>query len=237
LSELLRQFCRQNEISPFMGLLAAFSLLLSRYSGQEDFVIGTDIANRNRLEIEDLVGCFVNLLPLRVNVAGDLTLYDYVHHVRELTLNAYMHQDVPFDRLIHALRPERKLTSTPLVQVLFVLQNAPLPIPETTELKMELVPIYMETAEFELILSINEGQGAYTGTIGYSTDLFKRERIVAMISHLQALIEQIVTAPGQRLSSFSLFREQDRAEFSSAGLTQKELETLMLRLSVTNSGL
>jgi natural product biosynthesis luciferase-like monooxygenase protein len=236
LSELLRQFCRQNEISPFMGLLAAFSLLLSRYSGQEDFVIGTDIANRNRLETEDLVGCFVNLLPLRVTVAGDPAFRDYVRRIRELTLNAYVHQDVPFDRLIHALRPERKLSSTPLVQVLFVLQNAPLPILETEELKMELVPIYMETAEFELILSIDEVPGAFTGTLGYSTDLFKRERIVAMISHLQALIEQIVAAPDQHLSSFSLFREEERAEFSNAGLTQKELETLMLRLSATNSG-
>jgi natural product biosynthesis luciferase-like monooxygenase protein len=234
-TELLRQFCRQEKISPFMALLGAFSILLSRYSGQDDFVIGTDIANRNRLETEDVVGCFVNLLPLRMTLAGDPTFRDYIQLIRKQTLDAYMHQDVPFDHLIRALRPERKLTSTPLVQVLFVLQNAPLPALETPELKMEMVPIYMETAEFELILSVDDGPEAYTGTFGYSTDLFKRERIGSMISHLQTLLDQLVSGPERRLSSFSLFSQKDRTEFADAGLTQKELDKLLLRLGASSS--
>jgi acyl transferase domain-containing protein/non-ribosomal peptide synthetase component F len=235
-TELLRQFCRQERISPFMALLGAFSILLSRYSAQDDFVIGTDIANRNRLETEELVGCFVNLLPLRMILVGEPTFRDYLQRIRKQTLDAYMHQDVPFDHLIRALRPERKLTSTPLVQVLFVLQNAELPPLETPDLKMEMVPIYMETAEFELILSIDDEPEAYTGTVGYSTDLFERERIVAMISHLQTLLEQLVSGPERPLSSFSLFPQKDRLEFSDAGLSQKELDKLLLRLGQSSSG-
>jgi non-ribosomal peptide synthetase component F len=169
-------------------------------------------------------------------LVGEPTFRDYLQRIRKQTLDAYMHQDVPFDHLIRALRPERKLTSTPLVQVLFVLQNAELPPLETPDLKMEMVPIYMETAEFELILSIDDEPEAYTGTVGYSTDLFERERIVAMISHLQTLLEQLVSGPERPLSSFSLFPQKDRLEFSDAGLSQKELDKLLLRLGQSSSG-
>lgn len=235
-TESLKQLCRQQGVTPFMVLLSIFSLLLNRYSGQGDFVIGTDIANRNRSETEDLIGCFVNLLPLRLNLSGDPTFCEYLQRVKKITLDAYAHQDVPFDLLIRTLRPERKLTTTPLIQVLFVLQNMPLPVWDIQGLKIELVTVPMETAEFELILSIDDTPGAFTGMLGYSTDLFNPERMKAMISHFQTLMEQVVNNPEGRLSSFSAFEDQTRKALAASaenGLSQKDLDTLFLRLGNT----
>ena len=125
LSAHLSQFGRQQNATPFMILLAAFQALLARYSGQEDIVVGTPIANRNRAEIEGLIGFFANTLVLRTKVAGDLSFSDLLMRVKENALGAYAHQDIPFEKLVEELRPERSLSHNPLFQVLFSLQNAP----------------------------------------------------------------------------------------------------------------
>src|SRR5262249_15833360 len=145
-----------------------------------------------------------------MNTAGDPLFLDYLRSVRKMTLDAYAHQDMPFDELLRKLKPERKLTTTPLVQVLFVLQNAPLAVPEIDGLKVEIPPILPETAEFELMLALEEHDGIFTGTLGYSTDLFERSRIQSMISQLQSLVEQVVRGPEQRLSAFHILGDRER---------------------------
>jgi natural product biosynthesis luciferase-like monooxygenase protein len=238
LSHELKQFSRREGVTDFMTLLAVFSILLGRCAGQDDFVIGTDIANRNRMETEKLIGLFVNLLPLRMTMAGDPSFHDYLRSIRKITLDAYAHQDMPFDELLRKLKPQRKLTTTPLVQVLFVLQNAPLPVPEIEGLKLEIVPVLTETAEFELILAVEECNGVFAGTLGYSTDLFDRSRIQSMISQLQHLLEQILRNPGQRLSSFNVFSDREKLaslanRASNLQLGEKDLATLLIQLGAS----
>src|SRR5262245_1560380 len=126
-----------------MTLLAAFTVLLSRYSGQEEIVVGTPIANRNRAEIEPLIGCFVNTLVLRTDLRGDPTFRQLLTRVKEVTLGAYEHQDLPFEKLVEELQPERDLSTPPLCQVMFVLQNAPLA--EVVLGEVELTPIAVES--------------------------------------------------------------------------------------------
>ena len=238
LSQEIKQFSRREGVTDFMTLLAVFSVLLSRCAGQQDFVIGTDIANRNRVETEKLIGLFVNLLPLRMTTGGDPAFRDYLRSIRKTTLDAYAHQDMPFDELLRKLKPERKLTTTPLVQILFVLQNAPLPVPKIEGLKLEIVPVLMETAEFELILALEECNGVFTGTLGYSTDLFDRSRIQSMISQLQDLLEQVLRTPDQRLSSFHVFGDREKLaglanSASNLQLDEKDLTTLLLQLGAS----
>lgn len=215
LSESFRELCRKQGATSFMGLLAVFSLLLNRYSGQDDFVVGTDVANRSRLEIEGVVGCFVNLLPLPMRLGGDPSFRDYLQRTRALTLAAYARQDIPFDQLIQRLRPERKLTSTPLIQVFFAYENMPLPVLQTGNVSVEVVPVEMETTEFELLLSIEDTSSSFKGTLGYSTDLFDRVRIQAMISQFQALLEEVVAYPEHPLSAFSLIAENEQSLYST----------------------
>jgi acyl carrier protein len=216
LSLAVAQFCRREGVTPFMTLLAAFSLLLALHSGQDDLIVGTDIANRDRVEAEDLVGHFVNLLPLRLKPADQLTFREYVRQVRKVTLGAYRHQDVPFDLLVRALRPERKMTNTPLVQVLFVLHNFAPPSVISEKVRMEQVPLPMETSEFELILSIQEERGKFIGTVGYSTDLYQRAWICSLISQLQDLLRSAIGASDSLISSLVHARSLHPHELSEA---------------------
>jgi len=230
ISSSLRQFCREQGVTPHMVLLAVFSLLLSRRSGQDDLIVGTDIANRNRLEIEGVVGFFVNLLPLRLKPSAKLTFREHVRQVRKVTLEAYGHQDVPFDHLVRALRPDRKLTNTPLVQVLFVFQNIPVAGVVSESIKMEPVPIPMETSEFELILSMQEDLNLFSGSLGYSTDLYERSTISSLIAELVELLQLAIRATDTPLSSLQserLVTETSAAEIASnVNLSSEEFAVL-----------
>jgi natural product biosynthesis luciferase-like monooxygenase protein len=238
LSEGIRWLSRQEGVTVFMTLLAGLSIVLSRYSAQDEFIVGTDIANRTRVETENLIGCFVNLLPLRVNLGGDPEVREYLRRIRKHTLGAYAHQDVPFDQLVRELRPERALTSTPLVQVLCVLQNVPFAVEQIPMLSMEVVPIEMETAEFELILSVEDAPGAFFGTLGFSTDLFDGTRIQAMLAHLQTALKQMIDNPERRLSSLSMLTENEKSQHATANadaqLSQKDLDKLLLKFSAAS---
>ena len=154
-----------------MTLLAAFQALLYRYTGQDDIVVGSPIANRNRTEIEGLIGFFVNTLVLRTDFSGNPTFKELLARVREMALGAYAHQDLPFEKLVEELQPERSLSHSPLFQVMFVLQNAPSTALTFEGLSVSPVRIEAETAKFDLTLSMSETEEGFRGSLEYSTDL------------------------------------------------------------------
>jgi amino acid adenylation domain-containing protein len=193
----------------FMALLSAFSVLLSRYSRQHDLVIGTPIANRTRAELEDLVGFFVNTLALRVDLEGEPTFRALLGRVREMTLSAYAHQDLPFEKLVEELSPERTLSHDPLFQVMFVLQNA-VGTGDEPQAPNEAPVQDSGTAKFDLTVSLAEAGGALSGAIEYRTDLFDPATIDRMISHLQTLVRACATDPDRPVSELPLMTDVER---------------------------
>ena len=236
LTESLREFSKAEGVTVFMTLLAAFKALLHRYSGQEDLIVGTDIANRNRIETESLIGFFVNLLALRTNLGGDPSFRELVKRVKVVTTGAYAHQDVPFEQVVSSLRPDRSVSKTPFVQVLFVMQNAPAPPIDLPGLNLESLPLYTETAEFELIVTLEETGAGISGSFAYSSDLFERSTIVRIQKEFGRLLHGALANPDQPLSNLSLLdREELRgfspADFPDAELSMKDLENLVTTLS------
>ncbi|MCP4110878.1 MAG: AMP-binding protein, partial [Desulfobacteraceae bacterium] len=205
----LNRLSQEYGATSFMTLFAAFSTLIFRYTGQEDILIGTLIANRNRKEIEHLIGVFVNTLVLRADLSGDPEFSDLVDRVRQVTLDAYGHQDIPFEQLIEVLQPPRRLSHTPLFQVMFSMQNAPLKM-ELPGLTMELLDVERETAQFDLSFDMTEIDGRLTGTVEYRTDLFEASAIRRMIGHFRTLLEAIAEEPMQRISELPLLTEPER---------------------------
>ncbi|MBG1266526.1 non-ribosomal peptide synthetase [Nostoc sp. WHI] len=196
----------------FMTLLAAFATLLARYSNQEDIVIGSPIANRNRREIEPLIGFFVNTLVLRSNLQGNPTFVELLSRVKQVAMDAYAHQDVPFEQLVEALQPERSLSHNPLFQVMFSLQNAPigkLEVPGLTLIPLEIANV---TAKFDLLLSMAETEDGLTGAWEYNSDLFDADTIKRMIGHFQTLLLGIVSNPSCRIDEFPLLVDLQRQQ-------------------------
>ncbi len=205
LTQRLKQLSQQSDATLFMTLLAAFLVLISRYSGQSDIVVGSSIANRNSPQIEQLMGFFANTLALRGDLSGNPSFADFLAQVRQTTLSAYAHQDLPFEMLVEKLQPERDLSRNPLVQVMFSLQNAPQSswnLPGLTTQKMSL-PLD-ETVRFDLEVSYWEVSGGLEGVWSYSADLFDASTIERMAAHFQTLLEGIVTNPIERISQLPL---------------------------------
>ncbi|WP_445634029.1 Carrier domain-containing protein [Nostoc sp. DSM 114161] len=196
LCEEIKALSRKEEVTLFMTLLAAFKSLIHYCTKQDDIVIGTDVANRNYPETENIIGFFVNQLVLRTNLAGNPTFQELLKRVREVTLAAYEHQDMPFDRLVLALKPERDLSRTPLFQSKFVLQNAPtLPL-ELQGLKLKIVEhIDNGTAKFDLLLTMWETEQGLSGSLEYSTDLFNATAIAKFITDYEIILRAVVTQP------------------------------------------
>jgi amino acid adenylation domain-containing protein len=196
-----------------MTLLAAFQVLLARYTGQEDIVVGSPIAGRTRTELEDLIGFFVNTLLLRTDLAGDPTFRELLGRVREVTLDAHAHQDVPFERLVEELQPQRDLSRNPLFQVMFVLQNAPRRTEECAGLTLEEVRgVDTGTAKLDLTLYLEETEQGLAGECEYSMDLFDAGTIARLIEHFQTLLAGIVADPDQHLSQLPLLSEAERQQ-------------------------
>jgi amino acid adenylation domain-containing protein len=205
LSDKLRRLGKQENVTLFMLLLAAFKVLLYQYSLQEDIVVSTGVANRNRRDIEDLIGLHVNTLLLRTNFYGNPTFRELLARVREVTLGAYDHQDLPFELLVESLQPERSHGASPLAQTMFMLQNG-----STTEESMELPGLTMSvfggrgtTSKFDLTLFVHEIADSLKATIEYNTDLFNASTIVQMLKYFQALLESIVENPDQEIDDIS----------------------------------
>ncbi|MBW4570586.1 MAG: amino acid adenylation domain-containing protein, partial [Tolypothrix carrinoi HA7290-LM1] len=203
-SAALFALSQRQGVTLFMTLLAAFQTLLSRYTGQSDICVGTPIANRNRGETEGLIGLFANTLVLRSNLSNNPSFADFLSQVREVALGAYAHQDLPFEQLVEQLQPERSLSYTPLFQVMFVLQNAPMPELELTDLTLVPFPLESETAKFDLTLTLENTSLGLSGSIEYNTDLFDPATIERMAGHYQTLLSAIVANPQQKLSDIAL---------------------------------
>jgi amino acid adenylation domain-containing protein len=206
----VKQLSRRQGATLFMTLLGAFQLLLMRYSGQEEIIVGTDIASRTRTETEPLIGFFINELVMRTDLRGDPTFEELVERVREVCLGAYAHQDLPFERLVEELAPERSLSHTPLFQVQFLVQNTPTESLELPGLRLEAVHTDSGAARFDLTLAMREYEGQLMASAQYNADLFERETIERMGAHFQTLLAGIVADPQQRLSQLPLLSAAER---------------------------
>ncbi len=209
LSEGLKELSRREGVTLFMTLLAGWQLLLSRYSGQDDVVVGSPIANRNHSEVEPLIGFFVNTLALRAQLDGEMSFRGLLAQVKEVTLGAYAHQDLPFEKLVEELQPERSLSHTPLFQVLFVLQNAPSGALELPGLTLSPVQREIEKAMLDLLLNMQEAGPVLNGSLIYDADLFDAPTVARMVAHFRTLLKNIIADPGRRLSELPLM---DQAE-------------------------
>ncbi|ALF53778.1 PscJ [Nostoc piscinale CENA21] len=210
LSTALQKLSQKQGSTLFMTLLAGFQILLWRYTGQKDIVVGSPIANRNRAEIEGLIGFFVNTLVLRTNLVGNPSFVELLKQVREMALGAYAHQDVPFELLVEQLQPQRDLSHTPLFQVMFVLQNAPMSALKLPGLTLTPEDSSSDSAKFDLTLYVTETDAGLVASLEYNTDLFKESTICRMASHLQTLLTGIVANPQQRLSELPLLNKLEQ---------------------------
>jgi amino acid adenylation domain-containing protein len=212
LSQSLKSLCKAEGVTLFMTLLAAFKVWLYRYTGQEDLIVGSPIANRHRQELEGLIGFFVNTLAMRTNLSGNPTFRELLQMVRETALGAYAHQDLPFEYLVEQLHSNRDLSHSPLVQVLLVLQNTPERKAELPGLVVTPLKYRAETAKFDLTLYFDDLGSEFQGTFEYNTDLFDRETIGRMARHLRTLLEGIVADPSARISELPLLSEAERRQ-------------------------
>ncbi len=204
LADKLRVLSQREGVTLFMVCLAAFQTLLHRYTGQEDIVVGSPIANRTRAELEDLIGFFVNTLVLRVDLSGNPTFRELLGRVREVCLGAYAHQDLPFEKIVEVLQPVRDPVHPPLFQTMLVLQNTPAQALDLPGLCASAMHIDAEAPQFDLTLVLmREGEGL-RAKIGYRTDLFEAPAIERMLGHLQTLLEGIVAGPSQRIADLPL---------------------------------
>jgi len=237
LSHALRSLSKGEGATLYMTLLGAFAVLLYRYSGQSEMVIGTPIANRNLIETEGLIGFFVNTLAMRTQVGGDPTFRELVKSVREVVLGAYAHQDVPFERIVEELKPERDLSRSPIFQVMMTWQNAPVEELELEGVKISYVGVPAETVKYDLGLTMWErmGSGEVEGAIDYATDMFDEERVRRMSEHFVMLLENIVAAPAAPISSLHLLSESETEGFrhlntSDSGLSHEEFENILMEI-------
>src|SRR6185369_15267110 len=210
--EQLKEFSRAEGVTLFMTLMAAFQLLLWRYSGREDIAVGTPVANRTRAETEDLIGFFVNTLVLRADMSGNPTFRELLQRVRGTALGAYAHQDIPFEKLVEELAPERNLSVTPLFQVMFALENAPLPEVEAHGLKMRPEALSGDTAKFDLALGIVETPDGLIAYWQYRSELFETATVERMAANFQMLLEGIVGSADARIADLPLLTASERQQ-------------------------
>ena len=220
LSQNLETLSQQHKVTLFMTLLAAFKVLLYRYTQQEDIAIGSPVANRNRIEIEPLIGFFVNSLVLRTDLSENTTFLELLQRVKQTALGAYAHQDLPFEKLVEELHPERHLNQNPLFQVVFALQNAPMKALELPGITLSPQQLDVETTRFDLEFHLWEStphnnfwvedSGGISGFVIYSTDLFDETTITRMLEHFRILLEGIVKNPEQRLSELPVLSELEQ---------------------------
>jgi amino acid adenylation domain-containing protein len=200
----MRQICQDEGATLFMGLLAIFSLLLSRYSGLEDVVVGSPIANRNLTEIEPLIGFFVSTLALRTDLSGNPTFIELLRRVRETCLGAYANEAVPFERLVEELDPERSLSHNPIFQVAFAMQPAPVRVIELPQLRMERRPLHTNAAIFDVSWAAFDGPDGILLRVEYNTDLYDAPTIARTMQQFQHLLEDIQADPGKRIADLQL---------------------------------
>ncbi|HJT57689.1 MAG TPA: amino acid adenylation domain-containing protein, partial [Ktedonobacteraceae bacterium] len=212
LSQQLQQLSQRQSVTLFMTLLAAFQVLLARYSGQRDISVGTPIANRTQAELEDLIGFFVNTLVLRADLSGNPPFEQLLQQVREVCLGAYAHQDVPFEKLVEVLQPQRDLSRSPLFQAAFQLQYAPAVNQGLQGLSVSAVPNESRTAKFELSLAMTHSEQGLHCALEYNTDLFEASTMTRLLEQWQTLLAGIVAAPEQRIAQLPLLSAAEQQQ-------------------------
>jgi amino acid adenylation domain-containing protein len=231
LTEQLNALSQREGVTLFMVLLAAFAALLYRYSGQEDIPVGSAIANRNRDETEGLIGFFVNMLVMRIDLSGNPTFVDLLQRVKQMTLAAYQNQDVPIEQVIEMLQPQRALNRTPLYQVEFSLQNTPRVALEGRGLQFTPLTAEMVSTDTDLDLMMRETEEGLVGELVYATDLFDRSTIDRLIGHLQNLLQEITKVPEQRLLELPLASGSETRELLARwGVTDTSASKLVHQL-------
>src|SRR5204862_222305 len=191
-------------------LLAAWQVLLGRYSGAADISVGTPIAGRTQAETQELIGFFVNTLVLRTKLGAEASFRAVLQQVKEVCLGAYAHQDIPFEKLVEELEPQRELSYAPLFQVMLVLQNAPAEALELTGLRLSRMEVGEETAKFDLTLMVVDEEEGLRGWLGYKTELFAAATIERLMEHLRVLLEAIIVSPEENIWRLPLLTEGER---------------------------
>jgi amino acid adenylation domain-containing protein/non-ribosomal peptide synthase protein (TIGR01720 family) len=209
-SAAIRKVSQDQGVTLFMTLLAGFQILLARYSGQQDIVVGSPIANRAQPELEVLIGFFVNPLVLRGNVNSDLTVGALLQRTREVCLGAYAHQSVPFECLVDELQPERDSSRSPLFQVMLVLQNAPVSALQMHGVEISMLPSATSGARFDLTLMVEDDPVQLRGMMEYCTDLYERPTVRRILGHYQQVLSEIARDPKQSVSTLPLLTEAER---------------------------
>ncbi|HJP93088.1 MAG TPA: amino acid adenylation domain-containing protein, partial [Pyrinomonadaceae bacterium] len=210
LSKQLKKLGREHRATPFMVFLTVFQVLLQRYTGLDDILVGTPVAGRTRPETRNLIGFFVNTLVMRTDLSGDPRFVDLLARVVENTLEALMNSDIPFEMLVEELHPERNLAQTQIFQVMFVMQNTPAPDINLKDLRVSIVGVEETTAKFDLLLSLRENASGFTGSFQYSTECFTHARIQRFARHFRQLLEAIVVNPEARVSALPLLTEDEK---------------------------
>ncbi len=220
LSQKLTEFSQAEGVTLFMTTFAAFQTLLYRYTGEEDIITGSMYANRDFVDIEALMAFFVNTFLLRTDLSGNPTFREFLGRVREIALEAFAHQNVPFEQLIDELRPPRDTSHTSLFQVMFILQNAPVPAQAKHDLQVEFLRVDNKTSKLDLTLSLTETPDGLRVVAEYKTDLFDETTIERLMGHYQVLLEEIVEDADRRLSDLSLLDEAERHQLLAWNETQ-----------------
>jgi len=213
----LRSLSQQEGVTLFMTLAAGLKGLFHRYSGQSVITIGTPVANRTRSALEPLIGFFVNSLVLSTELEGELSFREALARVREVSLGAYAHQDLPFEQLVEAVRPQRDLSRHPLFQVAFALQNVPFESMKLPGLRLGALPVERSSSQFDLMLFAREGDDGLRLSVEYNTDLFERETIRRLLGHYETLLAGAVADPAQAISRLPLLSEAERRELLAIG--------------------
>ncbi|HET8706341.1 MAG TPA: condensation domain-containing protein, partial [Pseudomonadales bacterium] len=206
----LNEISRANGATLFMTLMSCFSLLLGRYSGQQDVCVGTPIANRRRPELESMIGCFVNSIAVRTDLSGNPTFSELLAQVKDTTLNAYANQDVPFEKLVDTLNISRDMSHTPIFQVMFGLQNTP--VDRTVQLagcEIEVLPSETRTSKFDLVLNLSETESGLTGELEFNTDLFDRSTAERMLRHFENVLSAVAYNSVARLSDIQMLGQDE----------------------------
>jgi len=222
LSKALRELSRREGTTLFMTLLAGFKTLLYRYTGHEDIIVGSPVANRTTVESENLIGFFVNNLVIRTDCSGNPSFEELLKNIRRVTDEAYTHQDLPFEKLVEEMRPERTLTYSPLFQIMFAFQNVPKSTVSLPGLDISRMDIYNDTAKFDMILFMDDTEDGLRGILEYNTDLFDEQTAIRLLLHYQTLLSSIVTAPSRKIAELDM-------------LTKSELQNLRKEWNDTKS--
>ena len=225
-SRAMTDFCRERGATLFMGLLSVFEILLHARTGQADFLVGVDVANRDRLDAEALIGFFVNQLALRADLSGDPSCGELLERVREDALGAYAHQDLPFDRVVEALRPRRFPGRNPLIQVMLSQYNIPVAVPSPEGLELRPLELSGGAAIYDLNLYFLDTPHGLRGLLRYDADLFEPATAAGWLEEYETLLGWVLASPGARVSELAERLAAERRRTEAAGLGQARRKVL-----------